>query len=346
MITANKGEWAEFYVFLKLLLERGFYGVDSNLKKIPDIFFSVLQIYGNGDENIYELSDKDKIIIQSGEIVKQVDKKIIEEKLAVILDTIVNATERTFSIPEAEDLMSEILCHKIKSSSSEKGDIKLLFEEPLTKQIVTDFFSIKSFLAGKPTLLNASAHTIFTYSVKNLSPEQVEEVNSIFTTSGSIALTKRIQKIYEYGGKLELHNIASSTMEKNLKKIDSLFPIEVGRMLRDFYVCRTKTIADLIKNSDVEDIERKMGEFLEATLKGMMPGVEWDLLSVANGLILVIRGGELVGFHICNQKELVEYLLKDCYLDTPSTSRHRIGKIYLDNNVDYLFDLSLQIRLS
>lgn len=344
MITANKGEWAEFYVLLKLLIEKGFNGVDSDLKQIPGLFFSVLQVHGNDDNLIYELSDRNNILITSTENSKLIENKIVKNRLDSILNTIVNTEERTFAIPEAEELMKEILCKKIKSSSSEKGDIKLVFEEPQTKQILTDYFSIKSFLAGKPTLLNASTHTIFTYNVFNLSKEQIDKINNIFNSTGSIDLTKRIEKIYEYGGKLELQGIASDTMEKNLRKIDSLFPIEIARMLRDSYINKTKKICELIKDSELEDIDRKMGEFLEATLKGMMPSIEWDLLNIANGLILVINDGELIGFHMCNKKELIKYLIKDSYLDTPSTSRHKIGKIYV-NKEKTLFDLSLQIRL-
>ncbi len=344
MITANKGEWSEFYALLKLLIEKGFNGVDSDLKQIPGLFFSVLQVHGNDDNLIYELSDRNNILITSTSNSKLIDNKVVKEKLDSILNTIVNTEERTFAIPEAEELMKEILCKKIKSSSSEKGDIKLVFEEPRTKQILTDYFSIKSFLAGKPTLLNASAHTIFTYNVLDLSSKQIEIINNIFNSRGSIDLTKRIEKIYEYGGNLQLKNLPSKTMEKNLKKIDSLFHLEMGRILRDSYLYKKKRIIDLIHGSELEDIQRKMGTFLEATLKGMMPGIEWDLLNIANGLILVVNEGDIVGFHICNKKELIEYLLKDTYLDTPSTSRHKIGKIYSEGS-EYLLDLSLQIRL-
>jgi type II restriction enzyme len=345
VITANKGEWSEFYVLLKLLIEKGFNGVDSDLKQIPGLFFSVLQVHGNDDNLIYELSDRNKILITSSDNSKLIDNKVVKERLDSILDTIVNTKERTFAIPEAEDLMEDILCKKIKSSSSEKGDIKLVFEEPQKKQIVTDYFSIKSFLAGKPTLLNASTHTIFTYKVVGLSSEQIAEINNMFNSNGSIDLTKRIEKIYEYGGKLEFQGMASNTMEKNLKKIDSFFHFEIARMLKDSYLHRNKKISELIKDSKLEDINRKMGEFLEAILKGMMPAIEWDLLNVANGLILVVNEGELVGFHLCNKRELIDYLVKDAYLDTPSTSRHKIGKIY-SKQKENLFNLSLQIRLA
>jgi len=344
MITANKGEWSEFYTMLKLLVDRGFYGVNSNLEQIQDLFFSVLQIHGNESNVVYELSDINNISVISKNNSKLIEKKVIEGEIGSILNTIVNTKERTFAIPEAEELMQEILCKKIKSTSNKKGDIKIVFEEPQTKQILDDYFSIKSFLAGKPTLLNASKHTIFRYKVLNLSPKQVETINTIFNSRGSIDLTRRIERIYQYHGNLEICNVASRTMEKNLKKIDSLFPHEISRLLKNSYIKRTKEITDLIKDSKIEDIGRKMGIFLEAVLKGMMPAVEWDLLNMTNGLIIVIDNGELVGFHLCNKKELIKYLLKSSYLDTPSTTRHKIGYIYSQGEENFL-DLSLQIRL-
>jgi hypothetical protein len=40
----NKGEWSEVYVFLKLLAEGKLYAADKDLKKIKDIYYSVLEI--------------------------------------------------------------------------------------------------------------------------------------------------------------------------------------------------------------------------------------------------------------------------------------------------------------
>ena len=37
MITQNKGEWSELYVFLKLLGDGVLYAADANLNKIEDL---------------------------------------------------------------------------------------------------------------------------------------------------------------------------------------------------------------------------------------------------------------------------------------------------------------------
>jgi type II restriction enzyme len=342
-MTANRGEWSEFYVMVKLFVEKGFYGVDAELNDIKDLYYSVFQIIGERDV-IYELSTPDKVIIANEEGSKVVDIKTIQKSVDLVLDRIQNSSSTTFEIPEVEELMNELMCTKIKSGSSKKGDIKLVFEDPKARQVFTDYFSIKSFLAGKPTLLNASNHTKFTYRVTNLSEEEIDEINNLYNSRGSIDLTARIQKVYEYGGSLEFEGTKSPTMYKNLRKIDSLFPDYVSSMLLRSYLDKEKQVIKLIEDKSLEDIERKMGEFLEAVLKGMMPSIEWDLLNVAKGLLLVVNEGRVVGFHLQNKRELIEFLLKDSYLDTPSTSRHKIGKIYQSKG-EFFVDLSLQIRL-
>jgi hypothetical protein len=47
MITANKGEWSEFYVFLKLLSEGKIYAADENLNKIEELCYLLIKILRN-----------------------------------------------------------------------------------------------------------------------------------------------------------------------------------------------------------------------------------------------------------------------------------------------------------
>ena len=44
MITGNKGEWSEFYAFLKILLDRKLFAADQNLTIIQDKFYIVLRV--------------------------------------------------------------------------------------------------------------------------------------------------------------------------------------------------------------------------------------------------------------------------------------------------------------
>jgi type II restriction enzyme len=73
MITGNKGEWSEFYTFLKLLADGKIYAADKDLNKNENIFYKILKIFrGNGQD--YEYIRTEKIIIQdeNGEILTEI----------------------------------------------------------------------------------------------------------------------------------------------------------------------------------------------------------------------------------------------------------------------------------
>ena len=44
MIKGNKGEWSEYYAFLKLLVDRKLFAADKNLELIKDKFYLVHKI--------------------------------------------------------------------------------------------------------------------------------------------------------------------------------------------------------------------------------------------------------------------------------------------------------------
>ena len=41
MLTGNKGEWSEIYVFLKLLADGKLYSADENLEIIENIYYEI-----------------------------------------------------------------------------------------------------------------------------------------------------------------------------------------------------------------------------------------------------------------------------------------------------------------
>lgn len=54
----NKGEWSEFYAFLKIILDKKLYAADNNLNKIENIFHPVIKIIRieNKKVKIYDIS--------------------------------------------------------------------------------------------------------------------------------------------------------------------------------------------------------------------------------------------------------------------------------------------------
>ena len=74
---------------------------------------------------------------------------------------------------------------------------------------------------------------------------------------------------------------------------------------------------------------------LVAVLLGFFPGEKWDGKFEAKGLIVVKENGEQVGFHLVDISALEDYLFEKIKFDTPSTTRHRFGKIY--KNISGIF---------
>ena len=44
MLTGNKGEWQEIYVVLRLLADGKIYAADSELNKLEDVYFPIINI--------------------------------------------------------------------------------------------------------------------------------------------------------------------------------------------------------------------------------------------------------------------------------------------------------------
>ena len=54
MITQNKGEWSELYVFLKLLGNGILYAADANLNKIEDLYYPLIEILRKENKQIIQ----------------------------------------------------------------------------------------------------------------------------------------------------------------------------------------------------------------------------------------------------------------------------------------------------
>lgn len=77
---------------------------------------------------------------------------------------------------------------------------------------------------------------------------------------------------------------------------------------------------------------------------GMTPKKEWDGFTKAHGgYIIVKENGEIVCYHLYNRDEFEDYLFNNVKLDTPSTTKHKFGKFYKEND-EKRIKFNLQIR--
>jgi DNA (cytosine-5)-methyltransferase 1 len=354
--TKNKGEWSELLTFIRILLEKRILLSDENLNPTGS-YFKVTKVTGKNinlefliiNQNQVKIINKDTGVVETINI-----DKIINSEILNVLVTLIKAGKATFIIPEFEIIQNALGLTLIKGgTSSQKADIFLdIHNEILTKE--NEGFGIKSYLGSKPTLLNASGNTNFIFEIENLAKDKVDEINAINTKT---KLTDRIKAIEKYGGIFKYIAPEKKAMEYNLKMVDFLMPEVIGSILLVFYKYRISSIAkiidyihentNLINELQYEDktfLVNKIKKFLVDVLLGFFAGSKWDGSYEANGTIIVKESGEQVAFHIINLDSLQSYLYNNIKLDTPSTTRHRYGRIIRENDKKLYFKLNLQLR--
>lgn len=354
--TKNKGEWTELLVFVKLLAEQKLFLSDKDLNKKVDSFNLKKVTTRNLDLDFYII---DKSTIQSKNNVTKENKQIdisellSEKNLNSIKDSIINS-KKTFTIPQFNVIQKSLGFDIIKGgTSSQKSDIVLdIQNNEIDKQ--NEGFGIKSYLGSKPTLLNASGSTNFIFRVDDFDDSKIDEVNKIDTRT---KLKDRIIFIEKFGGKFQYIGAEKETMEHNLKISDSLMPNIVGHLLLGFYKKRISSITKIVDeihrvgdlNKEInygekDSLEIKIKRLLIDVLLGFFAGKKWDGNYLANGTIVMKKSGDCIGFHIIDSKSLKDYLFENISLDTPSTTRHRFGKLYKEKDGKLYFKLNLQLR--
>ncbi len=354
--TKNKGEWTELLVFVKLLTEQKFNLSDDSLNPTGD-FFKVQKVTTHNLNVDFYVLDKATLKATNKKTKENIEVRIDDILNETILDQLKNAIiggKRTFTVPAFEVIQDRLNIKTAKGGTSrQKADIILGIENTEVKR-ENEGFGIKSYLGSKPTLLNASGNTNFIFEIKGISCSKLDEINNIDTKT---KLKDRIEYIEKLGGTFVYKGAEKETMEYNLKLSDSLMPQIVGEILLSFYKKRisklTKIVEEIhavgrlneqINYGDRKSLEIKIKKLLIDILLGFFAGTKWNGEYESNGTLVMKKTGDLLGFHIVNMKYLKNYLFENIKLDTPSTTRHRFGKLYKEKNNKLYFKLNLQLR--
>lgn len=359
-ITSNKGEWAEFYAFLKVLTDRQLPAADKNLKPTGQVFVFQKVIRQDDKEQpikIYDLTGPaSEIAIKNDketEIVRVFDTSELGDKTRRIFERICEG-DNTFEIPEAESLLSDLMCTRIKAGNANKADLVAVIHDRISESSPMLGFSIKSMVGGASTLLNAGKTTNFVYKISGFEGD-IAEVNAIDTKS---KIRDRISRIKELGGVFEFADIADEQFEDNMRGIDTMLPEFVAHMLLDFFSGDRRTVVDLVSamaedammkerfNMSLSKYAYKIRNFLDAIALGMVPSKPWDgFMKAHGGYIIVKEDGEVICYHLYNRDEFQMYLYENTRLEAASSSRHQYGLLY-EKDGELYFNLNLQIRFN
>ena len=349
--TKNKGEWTELLVLVKVLLEKKLFLADENLNT-KNVSFKINKVTTHNLDFDFFLSDLSSILIKNK--TNQTERKvnisdiITPEILHLLVDKIKDSAQ-TFDVPEFNIIQDTLGLSVVKGgNSNQKADILLNIEND-TIQKENEGFGIKSYLGSKPTLLNASGNTNFIFKINRLDKSYIDEINAIDTAT---KLKDRINKIEKLGGIFEYAGAEKDVMDFNLKMVDSEMPSIIGKILLCFYKDRISSLESisnkLLEGNNSKDskilLTTKLKKLLVDILLGFFAGTKWNGSYESNGTIVMKNNGDCVGFHIIDLDALKNYLFKNIKLDTPSTTRHRFGKLYLEKDGNLYFKLNLQLR--
>jgi len=370
-IKANKGEWGEPYVALRVLGEGKLYIADAegnrNLREWMDIIELIryetmerIVTYRCNDDELQidiDVNGEPMLSVLASDFLLMADKLAGEIKAG-----------RGSSFNVSEDIttfLSHIEMKHIKAKSIDKSDVFLSVRDPRASIIRKNIgFSIKSEFGQNPTLFNTAKASAVVYKVTGMNDELMKQVNGFVDEKGHAAVSERCDFLLKKGCELEFVGfpIASragvAAFEENLDMLDPRLPCVIESMLwNHFFEHESCTDLPIVVQKVAEKnpcgitrpelkYEYMIKSFIYAAYCGMTASTLWDGNSQVNGgFIKVNAAGNVVAHYALESDAFKSYLFKNCYLEFPSTDEKHgnYAKVYKENN-DYYFRLNFQIR--
>lgn len=369
---ANKGEWGEPYVALRLLGDGRLYIADKYGNKNPEEWMSVLELirHESADRVVtYHVNERSTInveIVVNDEYKSTVNAIHFLNMADKLSSEIIQGKGRSFEVSdEIQEFLKKIEMLYIKAKSIEKSDLFLSIRDPRASIIRNHIgFSVKSEFGQNPTLFNTAKASAIVYRLDGMSDELMDEINSLVDDKGHAAVSARCDMLIEKGCRLTFvgfpfaQRAGCEAFKENLDLIDPRLADVIERMLWNHFFRH-------FSNNDLSDVTMHLIEsnpcnlsrpevkypymiksFLYAAYCGMTASTLWDGDSQVNGgFIKVSANGEVLAHYALESDAFKSYLFSNCYLEYPSTdeSHGNYAKIYKEGE-DYFFRLNFQIR--
>jgi hypothetical protein len=362
--SRNKGDWSEFYALVYLLAKSKINSADESLNAISGYYFPIIKIMRNERHKASGIINHMDFVVSSrcgvdvievymdSVLMKVLPASDFQNEADALLVDIPLGTgpQGQFIIPHGERFLNDLYLEYLAASSSDIADIQLSVKDTNTARNQDMGFSIKSFLGGAPTLLNASKATNLIYEISGLTDAQMNTVNAINTRKKII---DRINQIEVFGGTIKFYKTANDTFSTNLMMIDSLMDSIIADMLLYHYKTNTKHCMDVLQHIEMENplgypraglYTYKFKKFLCAKALGMDPAKPWGGMEEANGGFIAVKSdGEVLAYFLYDRAKFEQYLLDNTKFERGSTSKHDYAYIYKEDNKMYM-NLNLDIR--
>lgn len=369
----NKGEWAEFYVMLKLLGEGKLYTANKLLQKNYQNYLDVLKIIRQefSSRVLEYIIDEEKSVViikaqDSEDVLCTVPTKDFDENAKLLFDGIKNLKGSSVPAPDSVcDFARVIYVSKpkapavkaLKKQFGGKNDIFIEVRDGQTSIVSVMGFSIKSKFGQNPTLFNAGSSSQFLYKLSGMTDVLMNEFNSISDNGG-----RGWSKCKAY---LREHNISMEfSQTKNPIYNDNLFLIRES-MSQIMAWCVKDRLIDSPKDYEVMETvgrmitvnplnvpnpqiyyEKAIKDFLMAGFTGMTAGKPWDGREQVNGgYISVMDDGDVLCYHSNDREAFRDYLYRNTHFEYVAAEKYvwsRIEKI----DGEYYLPLNISIRFN
>ena len=369
----NKGEWAEFYVMLKLLGEGKLYTADKLLKKKLDSYLDVLKIIRQElDTQVLEYiidEDQSEVIVKpqdSATIFVSIPMQEFRDNALALFRGIKDMRGMSVPAPDSVcDFAKVIYVNKpkapavkaLKKQFGGKNDIFIEVRDGQTAIVSVMGFSIKSKFGHNPTLFNAGSSSQFLYKLTNCNDTAMSEFNAISDGDGR-GWAKCKEYLSTHGITMEFARTQNPVYGNNLFLVrESMSKILAwcvkDRLIdspNDFGVKETvERMAAAnplgVPNAEIY-YEKAIKDFLMAGFTGMTAAYQWDGREQVNGgYIVVMDDGDVICYHSNDRESFRDYLYRNTHFEYVGADKYcwsRISK----NEGEYYLPLNASVRFN
>ena len=369
----NKGEWAEFYVMMKLLGEGRLYTANKLLQKNYQSYLDVLKIIRQECETQvleYIIDEPNSVVV-----IKRQDTDTIFESIPIhefngyaklLFDGIKNVKGNSVPAPDAVcDFAKVIYVSKpkapavksLKKQFGGKNDIFIEVRDGQTAIVSVMGFSIKSKFGQNPTLFNAGSSSQFLYRLTGCSDEMMAEFNAI-TEKGGRGWAKCKAYLAEHDISMEFSHTQNPVYDNNLFLVRESMAKIMAWCVKDRLIDSPghyevmETVERMIEANPLSVpgarvyYEKAIKDFLMAGFTGMTAGKEWDGKEQVNGgYIVVMDDGDVLCYHSNDRESFRDYLYKNTHFEYVSADKYAWSRI---TNIDgeYYLPLNISVRFN
>lgn len=372
--TLNKGEWAEFYVMLKLLGEGKLYTADNMLKKKLDSYLDVLKIIRQEFETqvLEYIVDQDKAIVTvkpqgSETIFASIPMQKFEDNAIVLFDGLKKVKGMSVTAPDSVCEFAKFIyvskpkapaVKALKKQFGGKNDIFIEVRDGQTAIVSVMGFSIKSKFGHNPTLFNAGSSSQYLFKLSGCDDTKMDEFNAISDGKGGRGwgLCRQYLSFHSIG--MEFARTQYTTYNENLFLVRESMPKIMAwcvydRLLSGNSEHEVKETTERMSAANPLGVgnpavyyEKAIKDFLMAGFTGMTAGNKWDGKEQVNGgYIVVMDDGDVICYHSSDREAFRDYLYRNTYFEYVSADKYNWSRIIKIDD-EYYLPLNVSVRFS